>query len=235
MNIEYAPDLSPFPPSRSFGGICWYCMSTLRPQRNDLTMMASSRMRQRSKAAAAIALTIALPAWLFVLYSEYTFSGLFTKGLGDKTPVSCAIQAREKKTVDHDKHSTLMNSMMDSYEAYVPAYVEQYIYNHSVDLGYASEKNPNGCTIWKGNSSIPITKDLLMFNKALRNYTQAFKSHPSIPDLRKQIAFDHSNQIEICKKTVQHWIQRMASQKDFLMQADFRLLVPATLNPFFRQ
>jgi hypothetical protein len=145
--------------------------------------------------ATAIGLTIALPC----LFSLYTLLSLSRNGLEIKKTVSGTIRAKGNKTV-YDQHSALMSSMMDSYETYVPAYIEQHIYNHSVDLGYASLRNPKGCKIWKDESS-PIQKDLLMFNEELKNYTQALNSHPPIPDLRKQFALDHSNQIEICKKT----------------------------------
>ena len=35
------------------------------------------------------------------------------------------------------------------HQEYVPASCEKYIVEHAVELGYASEKNPKGCLIWK--------------------------------------------------------------------------------------
>ena len=46
-----------------------------------------------------------------------------------------------------------VNTAVVDYKEYIPASTEQYILDHADELGYASEDNPDGCTIWSDPSA----------------------------------------------------------------------------------
>ena len=76
------------------------------------------------------------------------------------------------------------------HQEYVPASCEKYIVEHAVELGYASEKNPKGCLIWKdpNATSAEIHKSLTSYSTELDAHTAAIKNFKPIPDLLKSIA-----------------------------------------------
>lgn len=63
------------------------------------------------------------------------------------------------------------------YEGYIPSNVEKYILDHLVELGYISENNPKGCTIWKDPSAtnLDIHKSIHSYSTDLDNYIDTIK------------------------------------------------------------
>ena len=67
---------------------------------------------------------------------------------------------------------------------YIPSSIEEYITNHTVELGY--DKIPSrGCTIWKDPSATPphIYRGLQSYAQNLNNYTAIIDDFEPIPDL----------------------------------------------------
>ena len=90
------------------------------------------------------------------------------------------------------------------HQEYVPASCEKYIVEHAVELGYASEKNPKGCLIWKdpNATSAEIHKSLTSYSTELDAHTAAIKNFKPIPDLLKSIAKTGNH--DVCATTRLH-------------------------------
>ncbi len=83
-----------------------------------------------------------------------------------------------------DEHigSNLDNS---AEKEYVPSTCEKYIVAHAEELGYASLKNPSGCTIWKDMNAMSkeIYNQLQSFSSDLDNYNDAVRNFEPILDV----------------------------------------------------
>lgn len=63
--------------------------------------------------------------------------------------------------------------------AYVPAFVENYIMDHLDELGWHSERNPEGCRIWN-EPSHPLYDYLHPFLQELEHYQRMIRDFPGI-------------------------------------------------------
>ena len=112
---------------------------------------------------------------------------------------------------------TAYNSHMP--HTYVPSRTKKYIVDHATELGYASEQNPAGCTIWKKkkkndtdkdtdtdttttsngtiNTMQQITKELHLFQSNIQLYNTAIRNFEPIPDLLPLLIHSSRNKEEI--------------------------------------
>ncbi len=83
-----------------------------------------------------------------------------------------------------------INTAVSDYKGYIPASTEQYILDHADKLGYASEDNPDGCTIWSDPSATneDIHQALMSYVSDLDHYNEAVANfHPTFPDVMDKI------------------------------------------------
>jgi hypothetical protein len=72
---------------------------------------------------------------------------------------------------------------------YEPSAIEQYVMEHSTDLGYdmtEPNKMAEGCRIWKDEDASPIYQNLQTYREELDRYNVLLKTHPGskVTDLR---------------------------------------------------
>ena len=86
------------------------------------------------------------------------------------------------------------------YPRYVPSSSERYIVEHAEQLGYASEKIPSGCTIWKcrNGTNADIYSNLHSYSEDLDKYIAAVQEFKPIPDIFTSIKKANYN---ICSST----------------------------------
>ncbi len=83
-----------------------------------------------------------------------------------------------------------VNTTVIDYKEYIPASTEQYILDHASELGYASEDNPDGSTIWLDPSATNeyIHQALTSYMSNLDHYNEAVANfHPTFPDVIDKI------------------------------------------------
>jgi len=128
---------------------------------------------------------------LFLLTSNYVIITNYLTTFSSKESISC----------DETKEVSASES---SYKGYIPSSIETYIIDHAVELGYASEQNPPGCTIWKyPNATNPdIHKQLQNYMKDLDSHAQTINSFKPIPDLLTDIITTGNH--DVCAKARPH-------------------------------
>jgi len=101
----------------------------------------------------------------------------------------------------NDDGGKIAVSIKDPYTSYKGAQVEEYLMEHADDLGFNTEKNPPGCSIWKDKS--PILQSLTAFRDDLKRYQQLVHDYPDAPqDIRK--AMKTSSVEEVCSQLKLH-------------------------------
>ena len=86
-------------------------------------------------------------------------------------------------------------SIGNPYISYKGSQVEKYVINHANSLGFNSENNPLGCSIWTDES--PILRKLTAFRDDLKTYQQLVHDFPDAPqDIRK--AMETSSVEHVC-------------------------------------
>jgi len=89
----------------------------------------------------------------------------------------------------------------DPYTSYKGAQVEEYVLEHADDLGYNSEQNPPGCSIWRDES--PILQKLTAFRDDLKRYQQLVHDFPDASqDIRT--AMKTSSIEQVCSELELH-------------------------------
>ena len=86
----------------------------------------------------------------------------------------------EVATSDADAATTVVDK-----SKYTPAMVEQYIYDHRIQLGYEpdnEEEASEGCRIWNDPQETPIYKELHQYRQEIVQYWDAVKEYSWIED-----------------------------------------------------
>jgi hypothetical protein len=94
--------------------------------------------------------------------------------------------------------ATSTNTTAHYSSKYVPSSSEKYVVDHAKELGYASDKQPPGCDIWKGNidsknasaasaGTKELRSDLHSYQTDIDHHTEAIKEFKAIPDLMKSL------------------------------------------------
>jgi len=73
-----------------------------------------------------------------------------------------------------------------NYTHYIPAHTEDYLLKNSKALGFDSEKDPPGCTIWK-DPNHTLYEDLHQLANSLTKYHKLLRKFKPISDLRKRL------------------------------------------------
>jgi hypothetical protein len=104
-----------------------------------------------------------------------------------------------------ETHQQAVNTNVVVYKEYIPASTKQYILDHADELGYASEDNPDGCTIWSDPSvtNKDIHQTLTSYVSDLENYNRAVANfQPTFPDVMDEII--NGNYNDVCPSLKLH-------------------------------
>jgi hypothetical protein len=167
----------------------FYCVSTAnhQPILNSMTKLSRSN-GSRSKSTIFI-VTAALCGAASLIFSHHVIGTRSTNGTTDESALDLLADLLTVPAVEKKGVTVSLAVPVVEHQEYVPSSSEKYIVEHAVELGYASEKNPAGCLIWKDPkaTNAEMHKSLNSYSTDIDSHTAAIKNFKPIPDLLKSI------------------------------------------------
>jgi len=156
-----------------------------------------------------VVFVIILTSLLVLLHKTSNFSQLFEKSNLSQNTYSLPDQEQLLRRNDDNGDGGEFESVSlginvsigNPYISYKGSQVEKYVINHANSLGFNSENNPLGCSIWTDES--PILRKLTAFRDDLKTYQQLVHDFPDAPqDIRK--AMEKSSVEHVCSQLELH-------------------------------